>query len=103
MRADGAKQLEGWRDPFVFQTKNASGHTHFQMVLGTGTKDRAGECRGAIMHYAAPALEGPWSYKGLVAEEAQGSLHDLGSTEDPCTGRVWECPALLQVPTLCFH
>ena len=81
--------LEGWRDPFVFQRNDSSGKTAFQMVVGSGTRDAAGGKRGCVMRYTAPALEGPWQYRGIIAGEAKGS--------PPKLGRVWECPALLQI------
>lgn len=65
------------------------------MLLGAGTRDAAGHKRGCVMRYAAPALEGPWKYRGIVAGEAKAST-------PPRLGRVWECPAILQIPAHSF-
>jgi sucrose-6-phosphate hydrolase SacC (GH32 family) len=58
------------------------------MILGSGTRGADGRKRGCVLRYSSPCLQGPWAYEGVVAKGA------------PEEGRVWECPALLQVSVL---
>lgn len=74
--------MEGWRDPFVVTTLQSG--TTFRMLLGSGYH-RDGQKNGCVLQYSAADLMGPWRYDGVVAEG------------DCKHGRVWECPALVQV------
>jgi hypothetical protein len=77
--------LEGWRDPFVYQRCASDGSKMFQMILGSGKRDPDGLKQGLILRYSSPDLCGPWRYEGIVA------------TGSPKEGRVWECPAIVEV------
>jgi sucrose-6-phosphate hydrolase SacC (GH32 family) len=77
--------LEGWRDPFVYQRCASDGSQMFQMILGSGKRDADGLKQGLILRYSSPDLCGPWRYEGIVA------------TGSPKDGRVWECPAIVEV------
>jgi hypothetical protein len=78
------KPLEGWRDPFIFQSPAGSGGGDYQMLLGSGFEDSSGRKCGCVLRYSTKKLEGPWMYEGILAEGHSGE------------GRVWECPAILQ-------
>jgi hypothetical protein len=83
--------MEGWRDPFVYQRTALDGSRMFQMILGSGMRTPEGQKQGMIMRYSARDLCGPWKCEGTIAE---------GSTNE---GRVWECPALVEVlPVLLY-
>ena len=60
------------------------------MILGSGfTVD--GAKNGCVLLYSADEAAGPWQYEGIIA------------SGDGKHGRVWECPALVQVwCTMCF-
>lgn len=74
--------VEGWRDPFVVTTMQSG--TSYRMLLGSGYH-RDGKKNGCVLQYSATDVAGPWRYDGVVAE---GDFQH---------GRVWECPALVQV------
>jgi sucrose-6-phosphate hydrolase SacC (GH32 family) len=54
------------------------------MILGSGFKVD-GARNGCVILYTADEPAGPWKYKGIIA------------SGDCQLGRVWECPALVQV------
>lgn len=60
------------------------------MIQGSGfTVD--GAKNGCVLLYSADEAAGPWQYEGIIA------------SGDGKHGRVWECPALVQVwGTMCF-
>ena len=74
--------IEGWRDPFVMTTPQSG--TSYVMIVGSGYCCD-GQKNGCVLQYSARDLAGPWHYDGVVME---GDWHH---------GRVWECPALVQV------
>ena len=107
-RGTAGRPLEGWRDPFVFRhperraaavsaaTESAAESAAappFEMILGAGFSTVEGSAeeasaagkRGCVLRYSAAGVDGPWTFEGVVAEGRAGE------------GRVWECPALLQV------
>lgn len=60
------------------------------MIVGSGfTVD--GAKNGCVLLYTSDEAAGPWQYKGIIA------------SGDCKLGRVWECPALVQVwYSMCF-
>lgn len=61
----------------------------FRMIVGSGYC-RDGQKNGCVLQYSATDVQGPWCYDGIVAEG------------DWQHGRVWECPALVQVRPQCL-
>lgn len=78
----GKECVEGWRDPFIIQTKQSA--DAYRMIIGSGYK-RGERKNGCVLQYTSDEVDGPWRYDGVVVEG--DFLH----------GRVWECPALVQV------
>lgn len=58
--------------------------TTYRMIVGSGYNS-GGKKNGCVLQYSATDIAGPWKYDGVVAEG------------DWLHGRVWECPALVQV------
>eukprot|EP00892_Ulva_mutabilis_P010965 jgi/Ulvmu1/8240/UM041_0050.1 len=83
MDSVGPGCVEGWRDPFIVTTEQSG--SKYRMIIGSGYC-RGGQKNGCVLQYSAHSVKGPWLYDGIVAE---GDWHH---------GRVWECPALVQVP-----
>ena len=55
------------------------------ILMGSGYQRANGDKSGCVMLYSAEDVDLPWRYEGIVGEGV-------------CTlGRVWECPALVQV------
>lgn len=74
-------ELAGWRDPFIFEI--GGNGKEWGMLMGSGFKDRG----GATLVYRSHDLRSGWREVGMLCE-----------AESLDTGKMWECPILVQLP-----